>query len=73
MIYYIVKLTQTNLYDMDPRVEWELVVEDGGRDEELLQEQLELVALVDVIHEYEAFALSIQHHHVSETKKLLNI
>ena len=47
------------LNDVYPRVDGDLCVEHGRVDEELLQEQLEAIALVHVVHEYQPLALHI--------------
>jgi hypothetical protein len=45
------------LQGVDARVEWELGVEDGGADGELLEQELEAVARVCAVDEEEALAL----------------
>jgi hypothetical protein len=43
---------------MCPRVHWQLRIQHSRRDEELLQEEFQAIALVDVIHEDQSLALS---------------
>jgi type II secretory pathway predicted ATPase ExeA len=52
-----VTIASSYLQDVQTGVKWHLRVEHRGVDEELLEEQLQLVALVHVVHEDQALAL----------------
>ncbi len=45
---------------MSPRIDWNFGIEHRGGNEELLQKELQAVALVDVVHKDQAFALRDQ-------------